>query len=133
MARYPSGVHGPLPGDHVDDVRVRLAQMTLAMEEHPVGNSAPCANPECTRPVDYLGVGHLTLHCSGTCRSRVSTLRQHATQQLHLLERTLEESKHLPGVPRTELRTRARKLRWWLARLTPADQPREPTGPEDFG
>lgn len=117
MARYPSGIAGPLPGDDIDDVRVRLAQMTLEMERHPIGESAPCANPECTQPVDYLGSGPLPLHCSSRCRSRVAFLRQKIAQQLALIERTLDETKHLQNVPRADLRSRARMLQWWQARL----------------
>lgn len=117
MARYPSGIAGPLPGDDIDDVRARLARMTLEMEHHPIGESAPCSNPECTKPVDYLGNGPLPLYCSNRCRSRVTFLRQKIAQQLALIERTLDDAKGLQNVPRSDLRSRARKLRWWQARL----------------
>lgn len=125
MARYPSGLHGDLPGDDIDDLRVRLTQMTLEMEAHPIADTAPCMNPECGGPVDYLGRGDLTLYCSSTCRSRVSTMRRRATQQLNLIERTLDEAKHKPDVPRDEMRARARKLRAWLRRVDdPGSEPR---------
>lgn len=117
MARYPSGISGNLPGDDVDDVRVRLTQMTLEMEDHPIGDTAPCMNPECVGPVDYFGRGGPAYYCSSTCRSRVSTLRRRAKQQLALIERTLEEARHKEGIPRDELRARARKLQAWLVRL----------------
>lgn len=119
MARYPSGITGNLPGDDVDDLRVRLAQMTLEMDAHPIDDTAPCMNPECVEPVDYLGRGDLILYCSSTCRARVSTMRRRATQQLELLNRTLDEARHRPDVPRDEMRARARKLRAWLRRLDP--------------
>ncbi|WP_068325051.1 hypothetical protein [Janibacter terrae] len=118
MARYPSGIT-PLLGEHVDDVRVRAARMALEMDAHPVGATAPCMNPECAGPVDYVGTGHLTLYCSTTCRNRTSYLRTLITDELELLEETLDETKHKQGIPRQEYLQRARMLRWWAARLTP--------------
>lgn len=50
----------------------------------------------------------------------VSTMRHRATQQLNLIERTLDDAKHKPDVPREEMIARARKLRVWLRRLDPA-------------
>lgn len=117
MARYPSGIHGNLPGVDVDDLRVRLTQMALEMDAFPIADTAPCMNPECVEPVDYLGHGDLALYCSSTCRSRVSTIRRRALQQLDLINRTLDEAKHKPDVPRDEMRVRARKLRAWLRRV----------------
>lgn len=122
MARYPSGIT-PLPGADVDDVRTRLAQMMLAMDEHPLGTSAPCLNPECAGPVDYLGTGVWPLYCSNTCRSRASTLRGLAQEQLDLIERTLAEAHYKNSIPREELRRRSRLLGWWVARLAAPDEP----------
>lgn len=116
MARFPSGIT-PIPGADVDDVHTRVAQMTLAMDSQPLGASAPCMNPECASPVDFLGRGHVVLYCSNTCRSRAATLRRLAQDQLDLIERTLTQAHHQHGIPRDELRSRARQLRWWLARL----------------
>lgn len=45
MARYPSGIHGALPGDDIDDPRTRLARMLLAIDEYPIADTAPCMNP----------------------------------------------------------------------------------------
>lgn len=117
MARYPSGIASTLPGDEVNDPRVRLTRMLLAMDEHPIADTAPCMNPECVRPVDYLGRGDLRLYCSSTCRARVSAMRRRARQQIDLITRTLEDTKHKKGVPRDELHARTQKLRAWLARL----------------
>lgn len=121
MARYPSGIT-PLPGRDVDDPRARAAQIAAASDAHTISATAPCMNPECGGPVDYLGHGALALYCSHTCRSRASTLRTMATEQLELIERTLDETKHRADIPRDQLRTRARMLQWWLARLAPADE-----------
>lgn len=122
MARYPSGITSPLPGDDVPDVHVRLAQMALAIEEQPIAATAPCANPECVQPVDFLGHGHPARYCSSTCRSRAATMRRLAAQQIDLIERTLEEGKHLHSVPRDELRARVNQLRWWLTHLPRRDE-----------
>jgi len=121
MARYPSGLHGDLPD--IEDPRARLARMLLVIDENPIGETAPCMNPECCRPVDYLGRGDLILFCSSTCRSRVSTIRTRAHQQLDLITRTLADLKGQQDVPREALHARARKLRVWLARLP--DRPSE--------
>lgn len=118
MARYPSGIT-PLQGADVQDPRVRAARMALEMDAHPIGSTAPCMNPECAGPVDYVGTGHLTLYCSNTCRNRAAALRGLIAQELELLEETLEETKHKQGIPREEYLRRARMLRWWAARLTP--------------
>lgn len=117
MAHHPSGIHGPLPGDNVTDPRARLAQLLPAIDDHPIGTTAPCANPECSGPVDYLGHGRPPLYCSSSCRARAAGMRRDATQQLQLIERTLTEAHGMHGVPRDELRTRAKQLRWWLDRL----------------
>lgn len=117
MARYPSGIHGTLPGDDIDDPRIRLTQMLLTIDEHPIADTAPCMNPECVQPVDYLGHGGIALYCSHACRSRASAMRLRARQQVDLIERTLEDTWHKKGVPREELEARARKLRAWLTRL----------------
>lgn len=122
MARYPSGIIGPLPGDDVSDPEARLAQMSLEMDHSPVGTSAPCMNPECTSPVDYIGVGPPNLYCSTTCRTRASVLRQRANQQLAIIQRTLRDARGLHGFPRQELRNRARLLEWWLLRLPTMDE-----------
>lgn len=119
MARYPSGIHGELPGDDVDDPKVRLTRMLLVIDENPIGDTAPCMNPECVQPVDYLGRGDIALFCSSTCRSRTSAIRQRARQQLDLITRTLEDLKRKKDVPREDLQVRARKLRAWLVRLEP--------------
>lgn len=116
MARFPSGIT-PLPGADVDDVLIRVAQMMPAMDSQPLGASAPCMNPECASPVDFLGRGPVVLYCSTTCRARAATLRRLAQDQLDLIERTLTQAQHRHGIAREELRTRARQLRWWLTRL----------------
>lgn len=82
-------------------------------------------NPECAGPVDYLGVGSGPLYCSNTCRSRASTLRGLAQDQLALIERSMSEARNKNSIPRDERRLRARQLRWWLVRLTaPEELPR---------
>lgn len=116
MARYPSGIT-PMAGADVEDLRVRLARMQLEMDEHPISATAPCANPECTRPVDFLGEGPPPLYCSTTCRTRATTLRALIRDQVDLLERTLAESRGRHDVPRDDLRHRVRMLHWWLMRL----------------
>lgn len=117
MARYPSGIT-PTPGRDVADARARAVQIALEADAHPISMTAPCMNPECGGPVDYLGTGAPVMYCSHTCRSRASTLRRLAEEELELVERTLEEAKHRAGIPREELRTHARMLRWWLLRLS---------------
>lgn len=121
MARYPSGLHGDLPD--IEDPRARLARMLLEMDQYPIADTAPCMNPECVEPVDYLGHGYPVYYCSGTCRSRASAMRQRARQQLDLINRTLEDLAGKKDVPRSELTARAQKLQVWLVRLEP--RPRE--------
>lgn len=121
MARYPSGIT-PLPGQDVEDAKARAKQIALAIDASPVSPTAPCMNPECGGPVDYLGHGVFALYCSSTCRARASTLRALAVEQLELIERTLDETKHRADIPREQLRVRARMLRWWLVRLAPIDE-----------
>lgn len=117
MSRYPSGISAELP-EPMGDSGAWLARVLVAIDEQPLGVSAPCANPECVGPVDYLGgVGPASLYCSSTCRSRASALRHRAAQQLEVIERLLQQTRLRKGVPRDELRARARLLRWWLARL----------------
>lgn len=121
MPRFPSGIT-PLPGANVDDVRTRAVRLALAMDEQPLGASAPCMNPECDDPVDFIGTGALNLYCSTTCRSRASTLRGIALQQLATVEHTLADAHYMHGIPRDDLRRRARQLRCWLARMATADE-----------
>lgn len=121
MARYPSGIT-PMSSRGDADAPARAAQIAIGADAYPISTTAPCMNPECGGPVDYLGTGAPVLYCSHTCRSRASTLRTLATEQLELVERTLDETKHRAGIPREELRTHARKLRWWLLRLAPIDE-----------
>lgn len=121
MARYRSGISGDLPGEDIEDPRARAAQMALEMDAIPIATTAPCMNPECGGPVDFLGNGPLVRYCSSRCRNRASQLRRRALQQLALIERTLAEAKNLPGVPREEFHQRAQLLKWWLLRLAPAD------------
>lgn len=117
MARYPSGIHGPLPGEDVDDVHARITQITFAIDDHPIGDTASCANPECTQPIHYAGHGRPAFYCSPSCRARAAGMRRDATHQLELIERTLTQAHGMHGIPRDQLRTRARQLRWWLDRL----------------
>lgn len=121
MARFPSGIT-PLPSEGLDDARARAVQMSLEIGLSPVGMSAPCMNPECCGPVDFLGSGMSPLYCSNTCRSRASALRALARSQLETIERTLDETQGLHDVPREELRRRARMLQWWLARLSTREE-----------
>lgn len=116
MARYLTGIT-PLPGDDVPDPHARLARMLLAINEHPIATTAPCRNPECGGPVDYLGHGKPPLYCSSACRARTSTLRHIATDQLDLITRTLEETTGRHGIPRDQLHERVNQLRWWLTHL----------------
>lgn len=127
MPRYPSGLGADLP-ESTDDARVWLAQVVLAMVEQPLGASAPCMNPECAEPVDYLGGGGpAPLYCSKGCRSRASTLRHTARRQLDVVNGLLDATRYMRGVPRDDLQARANQLRWWLARLATRD---ERTAPE---
>lgn len=119
MARYPTGLTRPLPepGENAPTWAKRLA---LDLDDQPLGHTAPCLNPECTGPVDFIpNRGPGPLYCSHACRSRTSDLRQRATQQLEVITTalTLPASK-TRGLNRADLRARARHLRWWLARLT---------------
>lgn len=116
MARYPSGISSALPNP-IGDTEVWLAHVLVAIDEQPLGTSAPCANPECSGPVDYLGTGAAPLYCSTSCRARASALRGRAEQQLMTIEQLLDETRYRHGVPRERLRARANLLRWWLARL----------------
>lgn len=111
-----------MPGRDVTDARARAVQIALEADVHPIGSTAPCMNPECAGPVDYLGTGAPVLYCSRTCRSRASTLSLLAKDELDLVERTLAETKYKTGVPRRELQERAHRLRWWLLRLAPTDE-----------
>lgn len=117
MARYLSGISSELP-EPTGDTAAWLARVLVAIDEQPLGTSAPCANPECAGPVDYLGAGGPSpLFCSSSCRARASALRRRAEQQLEIIERLLGETRSKHGVPRDELRARANILRWWRARL----------------
>ena len=116
MPSYDSGISSHLP-ERSEDPRAWLAQVVLAMDEQPIGQSAPCMNPECGRPVDYTGHGRPSSFCSTACRTKAAKMRQRARQQLEVLEGLLEATKHLNGVPREDLRSRANMLRWWLTRL----------------
>lgn len=119
MARFPSGIPADFPGAGVDDPKARAAQMALEMDVLPIATTAPCMNPECGGPVDYLGNGPPVRYCSKSCRNRVPELRRRATQQLEMIEQTLAETKGRHDVPRDELTERAHLLRWWLLRLSP--------------
>lgn len=119
MARFPTGLTGPLPGPG-DDPNTWGTRLALALDDQPLGLSAPCLNPECAGPVDFhpTSKGQALLYCSNTCRSRAATLRQRLLQQLDLIETALSaEHRRTRGLPRAELRGRSRHLRWWLARL----------------
>jgi hypothetical protein len=120
--RYPSGLGARLP-ERLDDVAAWAAQVAIAMDEQPIGLCAPCQNPECTGPVDRLpttqGVG--LLYCSHHCRSRASTLRLRAEQQLDALEELLAVAKGKHGIPRKDLQERIQLIRWWLDRLPTAE------------
>lgn len=118
MSRYHSGISAHLPESPGGDPKAWLAQVQLAIDEQPLGQSAPCMNPECGRPVDFTGRGGpAPRYCSTTCRTKTAKMRQRATQQLDVLEGLLETTKHQRRVPREGLRARASLLRWWLARL----------------
>lgn len=116
MARYPSGISSELP-EPTEDIAAWLACVLVAIDEQPLKTSAPCANPECVEPVDYLGTGAAPLYCSASCRARSSALRRRTEQQLTVIEQLLDKTHYRHGVPRDELRARANILRWWLTRL----------------
>lgn len=123
--RFPSGLIRPLPSlDEAEgDIGAWLARVVLAMDQQPVGTTAPCVNPECNGPVDRVpGVKFTTLYCSSTCRNRTSALRRSCQQQLEVIDALLEVTKFKQRVPRQELRERAAMIRWWLARLIPIDE-----------
>lgn len=119
-ARYPSGLTKPLPEPDEGKAWPRL--LDLAIDEQPLGTVAACLNPECGQPVTFEHdiKGAAALYCSHYCRSRTSALRARATQQLQVIETALGPTgRYTRGLPRVELRDRARHLKWWLARLTP--------------
>lgn len=113
-----SGLSSPLP-ERVDDVDAWLARVSIALDREPLGLSAPCRNPECSRPVDTIPSpqGPMPNFCRPACRDRARSMRRTGEQQLAVVEELLEETKGRHGVPRRELRERARVLRWWLQRL----------------
>lgn len=117
MARFPSGITGDLPGEDIEDPQARAAQIALEAGLRPIAETAPCMNPECGGPVDYVGTGPAVRFCSRTCRSRVVELRRRVVQQIALIERTLAEAKGRRDVPRNLLEERVRLLRWWMLRL----------------
>lgn len=121
MARFPTGLTRPLPEPGADDHDTWARLLALALDDQPLGHSAPCLNPECTGPVDFIpNRGPGPLYCSHACRSRTADLRQRVTQQLHVIETALELApSKTRGLNRDDLRARARHLRWWLARLSP--------------
>lgn len=121
--RYPSGISSTLPDADGDDTPVWLARVRLEMGMTPIGESAPCMNPECAGPVDFIrgSQGEARLYCSRRCSNRASQLRLRARQQLDVIDRLLEATKGKQGIPRDELAARARQLRWWLARLGTGD------------
>lgn len=118
MATYPSGLTSPLPQGG-DDTAAWGRHLALAIDDQPLGQCAPCLNPECAGPVDYVpGPGPALLYCSTYCRNRTSTLRDRLTQQLHVIDTALSpQNTRVRGLPRDQLHARARHLRWWLARL----------------
>lgn len=80
MTTYPSGVSGHLPLP-ISDAAAWGAQLDLAMDDQPIGQSAPCLNPECSGPVDYVpSVGPGLLYCSRYCRNRTAALRSRINQ-----------------------------------------------------
>lgn len=116
-----SGLGSPLP-DRVDDVDAWLARVSIAIDRQPLGLSAPCRNPECSSPVDILPSmsGGFPNFCRPACRDRARSMRRSAEQQLAVVDELLDVMKGRHGVPRRELRERARVLRWWLDRLPAA-------------
>lgn len=119
--RYPSGLGGTLPTRQGRDVHTWLAATLLSDEERPVGECAPCMNPECTGPVDHVPGVRPRLYCTPSCRSRAARLRSDALQQLDVLEELLAATKATPSIDRDRLHQRAQRIRWWLTRLTPAE------------
>lgn len=119
-ARYPTGLTRPLP--EPDETTAWPQRLDLAIDEQPLGTLAACLNPECDQAVEYDhdARGSASVYCSHYCRTRTSDLRTRATQQMHVIQAALgEQGRYVHGVPRAELRDRARHLNWWLARLTP--------------
>lgn len=122
-SRYPSGINGDLPDDDGHgDPKAWAAHVAQAIEHSPISPSAPCQNPECAGPVDYLGGGPAPLYCSHACRSRAANLRARALQQLDVLERLSAATKEKHGIPREDFAARTRMLRWWLVRLATHDE-----------
>lgn len=76
MTTYPSGVSGPLPLP-ISDAAAWGTQLDLAMADQPLGQSAPCLNPECSGPVDYVPSGTIPAARGGlpASRSRVGAGR----------------------------------------------------------
>lgn len=119
-ARYPSGLTRELP--EPDNGTAWPHLLDLAIDDQPLGTVAACLNPECGQPVHFEHDvrGPAGLYCSHHCRSRTSYLRTRATQQLAVIETALgPKGRYVRGLPRAELRDRARHLKWWLARLAP--------------
>lgn len=119
--RYPSGVSGTLP-DGFQDPRAWLAQANIAMDEAPIGATAPCGNPECCAPVDYIGRGPMLMYCSKRCASRAAELRARIEQQLDVLGRLLEALKGRHVGPKEHLVERERILRRWLSKVPPVEK-----------
>lgn len=115
--RYDSGVSGTLTERGDLDVRAWLARLLLDLEEQPIGSTSTCANPECDRPVDYIGQGHAPHYCCKRCKDRAGEIRRRAAQQLDVITEFLEASRGKHGIPRGELEHRARMLRWWLEQM----------------
>lgn len=119
MATFPSGVTRPLP--EPDESHAWPRVLDLAIDDQPLGTTAPCLNPECDQAVEYDPDRHGPgpLYCSAFCRSRTSDLRTRVTQQLQVIETALgPKYRFKRGIPRTELRDRQRHLKWWHARLS---------------
>lgn len=119
QSTYPSGLSRTFPvGQDYVDAKTWGADLTLEMEAQPLGLSTRCLNPECALPVRLTpAAGRTPLYCSHHCRTRASRMRLRATQQLEVIETALATRSY--GLPRDELRHRARILRWWLAHLAP--------------
>lgn len=124
--RYPSRLSSTLPEQDGSDTRAWLARVVTEIERWPLGESAPCANPECAGPVDYQAVpkGDAPRYCSRLCSNRAADLRRRARQQIETIERLLAATKGRQQIPRDLLNARARHLRWWLAYL---DGPKSPS------
>ncbi len=121
-AQYPTGLTGPLP--EPDNSKAWPRVLDLALDDQPLGTVAACLNPECGKPVrfEHDVKGPAALYCSHHCRSRTSALRTRVNQQLQVIETALgPKGRYARGLPRAELRDRARHLKWWLARLTPSE------------